>query len=99
MLLNTDEEYLATELRRINWLQHVARVRRLSPRVINGGIVLALVGGFLDPVLGSIGMVTCFICLDHLAPCLARNTIVIQSFQISVTGIAKQLQIQKVGER
>jgi tetratricopeptide (TPR) repeat protein len=55
MLLNNDEEYLATELRRINWLQHVARVRRLSPRVINGGILLALVGGLLDPVLGSVG--------------------------------------------
>ena len=55
MLLNNDEEYLATELRRINWLQHVARVRRLSPRVINGGILLALVGGFLDPMLVGVG--------------------------------------------
>ena len=55
MLLNNDEEYLATELRRINWLQHVTRVRRLAPRVINGGILIALVGGFLDPVLASIG--------------------------------------------
>jgi len=55
MLLNNDEEYLATELRRINWLQHVARVRRLSPRVINGGILLALFGGFLDPMLGGVG--------------------------------------------
>ena len=53
--LNNDEEYLATELRRINWLQHVTRVRRLSSRVINAGILLALVGGFLDPVLGSVG--------------------------------------------
>jgi len=55
MLLNNDEEYLATELRRINWLQHVARVRRLSPRVINGGILLALLGGFLDPMLSGVG--------------------------------------------
>jgi len=55
MLLNNDEEYLATELRRINWLQHVTRVRRLSPRVINGGVLLALVGSFLDPVLASAG--------------------------------------------
>src|SRR5215467_13627813 len=47
-LLNDDEEYLATELRRINWLQHVTRLRRLSSRVVNGGILLALVGGFLD---------------------------------------------------
>ena len=28
MLLNNDDDYLATELRRINWLQHVTRVRR-----------------------------------------------------------------------
>src|SRR5689334_3680626 len=29
MLLNNDDDYLATELRRISWLQHVTRVRRL----------------------------------------------------------------------
>ncbi|HEV8135217.1 MAG TPA: hypothetical protein VGP85_11090 [Pyrinomonadaceae bacterium] len=54
-LLNDDEEYLATELRRINWLQHVTRLRRLSSRVVNGGILLALGGGFVDPVFGSVG--------------------------------------------
>jgi tetratricopeptide (TPR) repeat protein len=54
-LLNDDEEYLATELRRINWLQHVTRLRRLSSRVINGGILLALGGGFVDPAFGSVG--------------------------------------------
>lgn len=55
LLLNNDDEYLATELRRISWLQHVTRVRRLSPRVINVGILIALAGGFLDPMLSSIG--------------------------------------------
>ena len=55
MLLNNDDEYLATELRRISWLQHVARVRRLAPRVVNVGIILALVGSFVDQMLGSIG--------------------------------------------
>ena len=54
-LLNDDEEYLATELRRINWLQHVTRLRRLSSRVVNGGILLALGGGFVDPAFGSVG--------------------------------------------
>jgi tetratricopeptide (TPR) repeat protein len=54
-LLNDDEEYLATELRRINWLQHVTRLRRLSSRVVNGGILLALAGGFVDPAFGSVG--------------------------------------------
>ena len=55
MLLNNDDEYLSTELRRINWLQHITQLRRLSPRVINGGILLALVGSFIDPLLGSVG--------------------------------------------
>jgi tetratricopeptide (TPR) repeat protein len=54
-LLNDDDDYLATELRRINWLQHVTRVRRLSARTINGGILLALAGSFLEPTLGNIG--------------------------------------------
>jgi tetratricopeptide (TPR) repeat protein len=54
-LLNDDEEYLASELRRINWLQHVTRLRRLSSRVVNGGILLALVGSFLDPMFSSVG--------------------------------------------
>jgi len=55
MLLNNDDEYLATELRRINWLQHVTRLRRLSPKVINAGILVALVGSFFDSVVVSLG--------------------------------------------
>jgi tetratricopeptide (TPR) repeat protein len=54
-MLNDDDGYLTTELRRINWLQHITRVRRLSSRVINGGILLALAGGLLDPVIASVG--------------------------------------------
>lgn len=54
-MLNDDDDYLATELRRINWLQHVTRVRRLAARTINAGILLALAGGFLEPTLGSVG--------------------------------------------
>jgi len=53
--LNNDDGYLATELRRINWLQHLTRVRKFSPRVINAGILVALLGSFLDPTLGSVG--------------------------------------------
>lgn len=53
--LNNDEDYLATELRRINWLQNVTRVRRLATRATSGGILLALIGGFLDPFAGSLG--------------------------------------------
>jgi len=55
LLLNNDEEYLATELRRINWLQGITRVRKLATRVTNSGVLLALAGGYLDPVAGSVG--------------------------------------------
>ena len=54
-MLNNDDDYLATELRRINWLQHATRLRRLAARTINAGILLALAGGILEPTLGSIG--------------------------------------------
>ncbi|MFN2531241.1 MAG: tetratricopeptide repeat protein [Pyrinomonadaceae bacterium] len=53
--LNTDEEYLASELRRINWLESVTRVRRLSARVTTAGMLLALIGGFLDASAASVG--------------------------------------------
>jgi tetratricopeptide (TPR) repeat protein len=53
--LNDDEDYLATELKRINWLQNVTRVRRLAARTTNAGVLLALVGGYLDPIASSLG--------------------------------------------
>ena len=55
MQLNNDDDYLAAELRRINWLQNVTRIRRLALRVTNASVLLALVGGFIDPVAGSLG--------------------------------------------
>lgn len=53
--LNNDDDYLAAELRRINWLQGVTRIRRLALRVTNASVLLALLGGFIDPVAGSLG--------------------------------------------
>ena len=47
-LLNDDEDYLAQELRRINWLQHALRVRRLAARVTNASILIALVVPYID---------------------------------------------------
>ena len=55
MQLNNDDDYLAAELRRINWLQSVTRIRSLALRVTNASVLLALVGGFVDPVAGSLG--------------------------------------------
>ena len=55
MHLNDDDDYLATELRRINWLQSVTRIRRLALRVTNASVLLALIGNYIDPVAGSLG--------------------------------------------
>jgi len=55
MQLNNDDDYLATELRRINWLQTMTRVRRLALRVTNFAVLVALVGGLIDPAAASLG--------------------------------------------
>ena len=55
MQLNNDDDYLAAELRRINWLQSITRIRRLALRVTNASVLLAVIGGFVDPVAGSLG--------------------------------------------
>lgn len=55
MQLNNDDDYLATELRRISWLQTVTRIRRLALRVTNFSVLLALLGGVIDPLASSVG--------------------------------------------
>jgi tetratricopeptide (TPR) repeat protein len=55
MQLNNDDDYLSAELRRINWLQSLTRIRRLALRVTNASVLLALIGGFVDPVVGNLG--------------------------------------------
>lgn len=49
--LNDDDDYLASELRRINWLQHALRVRRLAARATNVSILIALIIPYIDPAL------------------------------------------------
>ena len=46
--LNEDDDYLASELRRINYLQHSLRVRRLAARVTNVSILGALIVPYFD---------------------------------------------------
>lgn len=53
--LNDDDDYLMAELRRINWLQSVTRIRRLALRVTNASVLLALVGNLVDPVVAGVG--------------------------------------------
>lgn len=53
--LNDDDEYLAAELGRINWLQTLTRVKRLAARVTNASILVALAGPYIDPGIGGLG--------------------------------------------
>jgi hypothetical protein len=53
-LLNDDDDYLVTELRRINWLQHSLKVRRLAARVTNASILVALIVPYIDTAVASL---------------------------------------------
>ncbi len=46
--LNDDDDYLSSELRRINWLQTLSHMRRLAARITNASILIALVGPYLE---------------------------------------------------
>jgi hypothetical protein len=52
--LNDDDEYLNSELRRINWLQHSLRIRRLAARVTNASILVALIAAYFDSSFAGI---------------------------------------------
>jgi len=52
--LNDDDDYLASELRRINWLHHSLRIRRLAARVTNASILISLLVPYVDPGLVGI---------------------------------------------
>ena len=52
--LNDDDDYLVSELRRINWLQHSLKVRRLAARVTNASILIALIIPYIDPDVASV---------------------------------------------
>ena len=53
--LNNDENYLAAELRRMNWLDGAGRVQHLAGRVTFGFLLIALIGPSLDQVVGGLG--------------------------------------------
>ena len=53
-LLNDDDDYLVTELRRINWLQHSLKVRRLAARVTNASILVALIVPYFDTAVAEL---------------------------------------------
>jgi tetratricopeptide (TPR) repeat protein len=51
--LNDDDDYLVSELRRINWLQHALKVRRLAARVTNASILVALIVPYVDEAVAE----------------------------------------------
>lgn len=52
--LNDDDDYLVAELRRINWLQHSLKVRRLAARITNGSILMALLIPYVDESIAGL---------------------------------------------
>ena len=53
--LNNDDDYLAAELRRMNWIEGANRVQRLAARVSFGALLIALVGPSVDQVVAGLG--------------------------------------------
>ncbi len=53
--LNSDEDYLAAELRRMNWLEGAGRVQRLTARASFAALLLALIGSPIDQVVAGLG--------------------------------------------
>ena len=53
--LNNDEDYLAAEVRRMNWLETAGRIQRLTARASFAALLVALVGSSLDQFVGGIG--------------------------------------------
>ena len=53
--LNDDEDYLATELRRMNWLDHANRAQYLAARISFASLLIALVGPSLDQRVAGVG--------------------------------------------
>ncbi len=53
--LNNDDDYLAAELRRMNWLEGAGRVQRLTARVSFAALLVALVGSSIDQMVAGLG--------------------------------------------
>lgn len=53
--LNNDEDYLAAELRRMNWLEGANRIQHLTARVSFAALLVALVGSSIDQVVAGLG--------------------------------------------
>jgi len=52
--LNNDEDYLAAELRRMNWLEGAHRVQHLAGRVSFAAMLIALAGSSIDQMVSGL---------------------------------------------
>jgi len=52
--LNNDEDYLAAELRRMNWLEGAGRIQRVTARLSFAALLIALIGSSVDQVVASL---------------------------------------------
>jgi len=53
--LNNDEDYLAAELRRMNWLEGANRIQHLTARVSFAALLIAVIGSSIDQVVAGLG--------------------------------------------
>jgi tetratricopeptide (TPR) repeat protein len=53
--LNDDEDYLAAELRRMNWLEGAGRVQRLTARLSFAALLIAVIGSSVDQAIAGLG--------------------------------------------
>jgi len=52
--LNNDEDYLAAELRRMNWLEGAARIQHVSARLSFAALLIALVASSVDQLVAGL---------------------------------------------
>jgi len=52
--LNNDEDYLAAELRRMNWLEGAARIQHVSARLSFAALLIALVASSIDQLVAGL---------------------------------------------
>lgn len=53
--LNNDDNYMESEIKRINWLENVDRGKKISLRVAVAGIIIVLIGLLFDNTVANIG--------------------------------------------
>ena len=53
--LNSDEDYLAAELRRMNWLESAGKIQRLTARISFASLLVALIASSVDQFVAGVG--------------------------------------------